>query len=64
MMNGKILNTDDKNAQIWTVNSSGAIISQNANNEFYLRPVVVLDKDVQAIGLGINNEDNYYMLVS
>lgn len=64
MMNGKILNTDDKNAQIWTVNSSGAIISQDANNEFYLRPVVVLDKDVQAIGLGINNEDNYYMLVS
>lgn len=47
-----------------TVNSSGAIISQDANNEFYLRPVVVLDKDVQAIGLGINNEDNYYMLVS
>ena len=36
-MNGKILNTDDKNAQIWTVNSSGAIISQDANNEFYLR---------------------------
>ena len=62
MMNGKILSTDDKNAQIWTVNTSGAIISQDANNEFYLRPVVVLDKNVQAIGLGTN--EDYYMLVS
>ena len=64
MINGKQLNSDDKNAQIWTVNSSGAIISQDANNEFYLRPVVVLDKDVQAIGLGTNNENDYYMIVS
>ena len=33
-------------------------------DEFYLRPVVVLDKDVQAIGLGTNNENDYYMIVS
>ena len=64
MMNGKALNADDKHAQIWTIRYDGIIISQDANNEFYLRPVVVLDENVQAIGLGTTNEDDYYMLVS
>lgn len=64
MMNGKVLNTDDKNAQIWTIRNDGVIVSQDANNEFYLRPVVYLNSNVEAIGLGISNEDDHYMLVS
>lgn len=63
MMNGKMLSTDDKNAQIWTIRNDGSIYSQDANNEFYLRPVVVLDKSVQAIGLGTSNEEDYYILI-
>ena len=63
-MNGKILTVDDKHQQIWTIKGDGVIVSQDANNEFFLRPVVILDSNVQAIGLGTNNEENYYMLVT
>ena len=63
MMNSKFLSLDASRAQIWTVKDDGSIISQDASNEFYLRPVVVLDKNTQAIGLGTTNEDDYYMII-
>lgn len=64
MMNGKFLGLDYSRAQIWTIKDEGYIYSQDASNEFYLRPVVVLDKNQQAVGIGTSNEDDYYMLVT
>jgi hypothetical protein len=64
MMNGKYLGLDYSRAQIWTIKDEGYIYSQDASNEFYLRPVVVLDKNQQAVGIGTSNEDDYYMLVT
>ena len=63
MLNGKLLANDDKNAQIWTVKNDGAIYSQDATNEYYLRPVVTLEADTKAFGLGKNDEGDYYTLV-
>ena len=50
LLNGKVTST---NAQVWTVSSTGKITSQDASNQFYLRPVVVLNKDISATGSGI-----------
>lgn len=64
LLNGKIVGTnisDDKHAQIWTVKSNG-LVSHDANNEYFLRPVVILKNNVKAIGLG--NGDEYYIIVS
>lgn len=63
MLNGKILAVDDKNAQVWTIRDDGAMYSQDATNEYYLRPVVTLKADTRAIGTGKNDEDDYYMIV-
>lgn len=49
LLNGKVTST---NAQVWTVSATGKITSQDANNQFYLRPVVVLDKNISATGEG------------
>lgn len=57
LLNGKKTNT---NAQMWTVSSTGKITSQDANNRFYLRPVVVLNKNITAIGSG--SIDDMYIL--
>ena len=48
-------------AQIWTVNTSGKLESRDANNEFNLKPVVVLRETKQAIGTGLY--DNPYKIV-
>ena len=57
ILNGK-LNTS--NAQMWTISSTGKVLSQDANNSFYLRPVVVLNKDITATGSG--TYDDMYLL--
>ena len=49
-------------AQIWTINGSGKLESRDANNEFYLRPVVVLKDSTQALGTGLY--DNPYILLN
>jgi len=64
LQNGKIVETStqsDKNAQVWTVESKG-LVSRDANNEYYLRPVVILKNDIEALGTGI--EGDYYIIVS
>ena len=53
LLNGKKVSG---NAQIWTVSSSGKITSQDSNNNFYLRPVVVLNKNITATGTGDIND--------
>lgn len=57
LINGKYTTT---NAQIWTVGTTGKITSQDANNPFYLRPVVVLNKNITAVGTG--SYDDAYIL--
>ena len=57
LLNGKKVST---NAQIWTVTTSGKITSQDANNRFFLRPVVVLNKNISATGTG--TPDDMYIL--
>lgn len=57
VLNGKVTST---NAQVWTVTSTGKLNSQDANNLFYLRPVVVLNKDITATGDG--SIDSMYQL--
>jgi len=57
ILNGKKTST---NAQVWTIGTTGKIVSQDANNMFYLRPVVVLNKDVTATGSG--TIDDMYIL--
>ena len=49
IQNGKYVSG---NAQVWTITSAGKITSQDANNPFYLRPVVVLNKNITATGSG------------
>lgn len=64
LMNGKIVESPtqpDKNAQIWTVENKG-LVSRDSNNEFYLRPVVVLNSDIESLGTGI--EGDYYIIIS
>ena len=63
LMNGKELTSNEKNAQVWTINTKKQIYSQDAALELYLKPVVVLDSNVTAIGLGTSDEENYYMIV-
>lgn len=53
LLNGKKVSS---NAQIWTISSAGKITSQDANNNFYLRPVVVLNKNITATGSGDIND--------
>lgn len=53
LINGKKTNT---NAQMWTIDTTGKITSQDANNRFYLRPVVVLNKNITATGTGDIND--------
>ncbi len=57
LLNGKKISG---NAQIWTVSTAGKITSQDANNNFYLRPVVVLNKNITATGTG-NINDKYIL---
>ena len=57
LLNGKKVTS---NAQIWTISSAGKITSQDANNNFYLRPVVVLNKNITATGTG--TPDDMYIL--
>lgn len=57
LLNGKKVSS---NAQIWTVSSAGKITSQDANNNFYLRPVVVLNKNITITGTG--SLDDKYIL--
>lgn len=57
LINGKKTST---NAQMWTVDSNGKITSQDANNRFYLRPIVVLNKNITATGTG--SIDDMYIL--
>ena len=57
LLNGKKVTS---NAQIWTVSSAGKITSQDANNNFYLRPVVVLNKNITVTGTG-NINDKYVL---
>ena len=57
LLNGKKVAT---NAQIWTISTSGKITSQDANNNFYLRPVVVLNKNITVTGTG-NINDKYVL---
>ena len=57
LLNGKLTST---NAQVWTVNIAGKITSQDANNRFYLRPVVTLNENITATGTGDINDK--YML--
>ena len=64
LLNGKIVESDtqaDKNAQIWTVKSNG-LVSHDSNNEYFLRPVVVLNANVEALGIG--TVDDCYIIVS
>ncbi|MBE6148596.1 MAG: hypothetical protein E7167_03805 [Firmicutes bacterium] len=61
LINGKSLATNDRRQQIWTIRQDGAIYSQDATNEYYLRPVVVLDKTRKAIGTG-RPSDAYIIL--
>lgn len=53
LLNGKKVSG---NAQIWTISTAGKITSQDANNNFYLRPVVVLSKNISATGTGTIND--------
>ena len=57
ILNGKKVNG---NAQVWTVYTNGKLVSQDASNNFYLRPVVVLNKDITATGSG-NINDKYVL---
>lgn len=57
LLNGKKV---DGNAQVWTVSTSGKIASQDASNNYYLRPVVVLNKNITATGTG--HIDDKYIL--
>ena len=63
LINGKIVSLDneiDKNAQMWTV-QSGGIVSRDANNEFFLRPIVILNNEIKALGTGIDGD--YYTIL-
>lgn len=57
LLNGKKV---DGNAQVWTVTTAGKIASQDANNNYYLRPVVVLNKNITSTGTG-NINDKYVL---
>jgi len=57
LLNGKYTST---NAQVWTVSSAGKVTSQDASNRFYLRPVVVLNKNITVVGSG-TKEDMYVL---
>lgn len=57
ILNGKKTNG---NAQVWTVSSTGKLVSQDASNSFFLRPVVVLNKNITATGTG--TVDDKYIL--
>jgi len=58
LLNGRINAT---NAQVWSIKNDGTIYSQDASYGMYLRPVVTLDKNIEATGSGNVNGD-YYVL--
>ena len=57
LLNGKKV---DGNAQVWTVSTAGKVVSQDASNNYYLRPVVVLNNNITATGSG-NINDKYVL---
>ena len=59
LLNGKYTSS---NAQMWIVTTTGQIISRDANNRFYLRPVVVLNKNITATGTGNKENNDMYVL--
>ena len=59
LLNGK---KTSGNAQVWTVYTNGKITSQDASNSFYLRPVVVLNKNITASGSGDKTNNDMYVL--
>jgi len=59
LLNGKYTSA---NAQMWIVTTTGQIISRDANNRFYLRPVVVLNKNITATGTGNKENNDMYIL--
>lgn len=59
-LNGKI---NDSNAQIWTNKDNYSIVSQDANNPYYLRPVVVLNSNTMALLTDNEDDNNYYVLL-
>lgn len=59
-INGKI---NDSNAQIWTNKDNYSIVSQDANNPYYLRPVVVLESNTMALINTDENGNKYYVLL-
>lgn len=58
-LNGKVTNT---NAQIFLNDTSGKIMSRDANYDAYLRPVITLRANVLATGTG--TEEDYYRLAN
>jgi len=46
---------------VWSIKNDGTIYSQDASYGMYLRPVVTLDKNIEATGSGNVNGD-YYVL--
>lgn len=59
LLNGKYTSA---NAQMWIISTTGQIISRDANNRFYLRPVVVLNKNITATGTGNKENNDMYVL--
>lgn len=59
-INGKI---NDSNAQVWTNKDNYSIVSQDANNPYYLRPVVVLKSDTMALYTINDDSIGYYVLL-
>ena len=56
-----MVTNNDTNAQIWTIKADGTVYSQDSNNEFYMRPVIVISGDVIALGKGETEE--YYNII-
>lgn len=57
LLNGRINAT---NAQVWSIKGTGVVYSQDSNYGMFLRPVVTIDKNIEASGSG--TLDDYYVL--
>ncbi len=61
LLNGKPVPANELRQQIWTL-KQGTLVSQDASNEYYLRPVVTLKEN--KTGLGSGTVDEPYTIIN